>query len=261
MAGGSPRAKAPPLGPGFGIETSDPGAVRRAYSMGDWSIPQKALAMNRTAHLTSASTEDLTRRVKASFRRLGLETAEEQLPSFDAHRTVGKPAAPAYGYLVGEAGLRINAEMTSRMRRRAAAVAAIGGIGIAVGALVYLERIPNDFVVMPGVVVLAIGLFWTTMSGPWFDSQVVSVQYWGRPPADGTAAVASTAMDFDLTIHAGRIRTINRAGGKGTPPARQFAGVPSGSPDEMAGLPAAVISDIGAVPTSTDGPSARPSTG
>ena len=231
------------------LRESDPAAVREAFEMDDSTIPQKPLSHNGSGSVDGVSSQELHERAKETLTRLGFTLAEESAPEFNDRHPLGTANKPAYGYVVGEAGIRPSPEGLRVDRRRAGAAMAVGGVLLVVAVAVLasgLIHVAYVLVLLLPILLLGTGLaFWITQGGE-FDSQVVTVAYWGTAgPLSGTAPPTSqTPLAFDLRVHAGEITTVNLSGGKGLSASRQFRAVVAGG-TELERAPAALLAGLG----------------
>jgi hypothetical protein len=101
-SGPSAPANSPPR-----LPPADPEARAGAANWRDWTLPGQPFGHRVNGALGPVSWSDLVARVSAAFAEFGLAPADELNPQFVGASILGPMAVLGYGYLVGEAGLRV----------------------------------------------------------------------------------------------------------------------------------------------------------
>jgi hypothetical protein len=89
------------------LPPSDPSAQAEAAGWRDWSLPGKQSGSRANGSVGPASWSGLAAKVSNTFGEFGLGSAGEMKPQFEGGSILGPMAVLGYGFLVGEAGLRL----------------------------------------------------------------------------------------------------------------------------------------------------------
>ncbi|MCI4331248.1 MAG: hypothetical protein L3K19_05315 [Thermoplasmata archaeon] len=205
--------------------------------------------MHATASVDGMSTAQLRAEVTDALGNLGFAVVQEEPPEFSAKHPIGTAAKPAFGTIVGEAGLRADTTAVKAIRRWDYLMIAVGASGFALVLLLAAAGVVTSRgFPFPALVFFMVAVFGTAHRQSTlaiFESQIVSVQYWGeRAPDQGPDPVtAGTSLHFQIRINAGSMSTVN-CGGKGRS-VRQLRRV--NSPEAgLAGVPESILQSIGA---------------
>lgn len=92
------------------LPASDATALTQAVPWGDWTLPTRKLAFRVNGSLSVASWSAASAKGTAALGELGLQFAHDLKPRFEGASVWGPMAVLGYGYLVGEAGLRLTSD-------------------------------------------------------------------------------------------------------------------------------------------------------